>query len=289
MDRSVGHRGISRTGEQRCRSCVGSCTAGSSSRRAATDRGLWWRAVNERLLRDGCESVALTGHLPGPPTSPTVELWMRFIRRPTGRTWYRAHNASVVTRVPRAPGAGRSRERRRTLLHERRALPSPLRPCAQRCARSLARMATAPRSSPRGSATRHDRDLPASFPRAPYAYPLTGDVSSYLGDELSFGRAIDFGIIQPRLQYLYEWSATELNTPGLTDCIHEGSLTYAWPYEVRTCGPKTDRLPWCVSPVACSLHHPPIARTLRGERLLARLRQLEASCPGGPGPPHCRA
>lgn len=97
MDRSVGHRGISRTGEQRCRSCVGSCTAGSSSRRAATDRGLWWRAVNERLLRDGCESVALTGHLPGPPTSPTVELWMRFIRRPTGRTWYRAHNASVVT------------------------------------------------------------------------------------------------------------------------------------------------------------------------------------------------
>ena len=56
----------------------------------------WWRAVNERLLRDGCESVALTGHLPGPPTSSTVELWMRFIRRQTSRTWYRAHNASVV-------------------------------------------------------------------------------------------------------------------------------------------------------------------------------------------------
>jgi hypothetical protein len=25
----------------------------------------WWRAVNERLLLDGCESVALAGDLPG--------------------------------------------------------------------------------------------------------------------------------------------------------------------------------------------------------------------------------
>src|ERR1700728_1028146 len=35
-----------------------------------------WRAVNERLLRDGCEAVALSGDLPGPPSSHTVELWM---------------------------------------------------------------------------------------------------------------------------------------------------------------------------------------------------------------------
>jgi hypothetical protein len=56
----------------------------------------WWRAVNERLLRDGCESVALSGDLTGPPSSRTVDYWMSFADYPTARSWYRAHNASVV-------------------------------------------------------------------------------------------------------------------------------------------------------------------------------------------------
>ncbi len=56
----------------------------------------WWRAVNERLLRDGCEAVALSGDLAGPPTSRTVDYWMSFADYPTARAWYRAHNASVV-------------------------------------------------------------------------------------------------------------------------------------------------------------------------------------------------
>ena len=56
----------------------------------------WWRAVNERLLRDGCEAVALVGGLVGEPSSHSVRLWLEFIARPTGRNWYRAHNASIV-------------------------------------------------------------------------------------------------------------------------------------------------------------------------------------------------
>ena len=46
----------------------------------------WWRAVNERLLRDGCESVALAGGLPGEPSSQAVRLWLEFIATPTGAT-----------------------------------------------------------------------------------------------------------------------------------------------------------------------------------------------------------
>ena len=173
---------------------------------------LWWRAVNERLLRDGCESVALTGHLPGPPTSPTVELWMRFIRRPTGRTWYRAHNASVVTAYleHREPAEAENAAERffmnvvlcRVLYaHALNAAPD----LSLGWLRPLGPLLGDPRLGMTGIFLHLSRVLP-------YAYPLTGDVSSYLGDELSFGRAIDFGIIQPRLQYLYEWSATELNT-----------------------------------------------------------------------------
>ena len=45
----------------------------------------WWRAVNERLLRDGCESVALSGDLIGPPSSRTVDYWMSFADYPTAR------------------------------------------------------------------------------------------------------------------------------------------------------------------------------------------------------------
>lgn len=32
----------------------------------------WWRTVNERLLRDGCEAVALSGGLAGPASSRTA-------------------------------------------------------------------------------------------------------------------------------------------------------------------------------------------------------------------------
>jgi hypothetical protein len=56
----------------------------------------WWRAINKRLLRDGCETVALLGGLGGEPSSQAVRLWLEFAARPTGRKWYRAHNASVM-------------------------------------------------------------------------------------------------------------------------------------------------------------------------------------------------
>jgi hypothetical protein len=63
---------------------------------ASPPGSVWWRAVNERLLRDGCESVELVGGLAGEPSSRPVQLWLEFIARPTGRNWYQAHNASIV-------------------------------------------------------------------------------------------------------------------------------------------------------------------------------------------------
>jgi len=56
----------------------------------------WWRAVNERLLRDGCEAVALSGGLAGPASSGPARHWLAFADHPTARAWYRAHNSSVV-------------------------------------------------------------------------------------------------------------------------------------------------------------------------------------------------
>ena len=63
---------------------------------ASPPGSVWWRAMNERLLRDGCEAVALLGGAAGEPSSQAVQLWLEFSARPTGRNWYRAHNASIV-------------------------------------------------------------------------------------------------------------------------------------------------------------------------------------------------
>src|SRR5205809_101708 len=52
--------------------------------------------MNERLLRDGCEAVALVGGLSGDRSSEAVRLWLEFIATPTPSCWYRAHNASIV-------------------------------------------------------------------------------------------------------------------------------------------------------------------------------------------------
>jgi len=57
---------------------------------------VWWRTINERLLRDGCEALALVGGLRGAPSSRAVRQWLEFIATPTPSCWYRAHNASIV-------------------------------------------------------------------------------------------------------------------------------------------------------------------------------------------------
>ena len=56
---------------------------------------------------------------------------------------------------------------------------------------------------------------------------------SYLADEQRLGRLLDYAVIVPRLQRLYEWSAGELGQPGLLGLVREGNPTYAWPYEDR--------------------------------------------------------
>jgi hypothetical protein len=56
----------------------------------------WWRAVNERLLRDTAESRAVLGH-GGPVSSASAGMSLAFARRPSARAWYRAHNATIAT------------------------------------------------------------------------------------------------------------------------------------------------------------------------------------------------
>jgi hypothetical protein len=72
--------------------------------------------------------------------------------------------------------------------------------------------------------------LPAVLPDR---YPLARDVEGYIADEQRLGRLLDYAVIAPRLQPLYEWSAEELDEPRLLDLVRDGSPIYAWPFEQR--------------------------------------------------------
>ena len=67
----------------------------------------------------------------------------------------------------------------------------------------------------------------------PNDYPLDRDVEWYIADEQRLGRLLDYAVIAPRLQRLYEWSAEELGEPRLLELVRDGSPIYAWPYEQR--------------------------------------------------------
>ena len=182
----------------------------------------WWRAVNERLLRDGCETVALLGGLAGEPSSHAVRLWLEFGARPTGRNWYRAHNASIVAgylghrNLAEAEGAPERFFMNVVLLRVlfAHALAAAPRLAIGRFA-PLGRVLGDPRLGMAGAFLSLSRVLPND-------YPLTLDVERYIADEQGLGRILDYAVIGPRLQYLYEWSAGELGEPCLLELVRDG-------------------------------------------------------------------
>jgi hypothetical protein len=67
----------------------------------------------------------------------------------------------------------------------------------------------------------------------PNRYPLALEVERYIANEQRLGRMLDYAVIVPRLQRLYEWSADELAEPRVLGLVRDGNPTYAWPFEER--------------------------------------------------------
>ena len=185
--------------------------------------------MNERLLRDGCEAVARSGGLGGEMSSPTIELWMRFIAVPTAGNWYRAHNASIVAAYleHRELAELESRSERffinvvlLRVLYAHALVAAP-RLALGRLA-PLGRVLGDPRLGMAGVFLSLRRVIPDS-------YPISGSLEAHLGNERRLGRMLDYAVIAPRLQRLYDWSAHELAHPGLHELIRDGNPAYAWP------------------------------------------------------------
>jgi hypothetical protein len=194
----------------------------------------WWRAVNDRLLRDGCEAVALTGGLRGEPSHLSVRCWLAFIAVPTAARWYRAHNASIVSayleheRLAERENVGERFFMNVVLLRVLYAHALVGNPrLALGWFAPLGRLLGDPRLGMAGAFLSLGRVLPD-------VYPLTTeDVATYIADENRFGRTLDYAVIGPRIQALYEWSATILDEPGLLGFVDHGSPTYVWPSDDR--------------------------------------------------------
>jgi hypothetical protein len=200
---------------------------------ASPPGSVWWRAVNERLLRDGCETVALLGGLGGEPSSRAVRLWLEFGAGPTGRNWYRAHNASIVAGYlehRELADAESAPERFFMNVALLRVLYAHALGAAPRFALGrfafLGRVLGDPRLGMAGAFLSLRRVLPDR-------YPLALNVERYIADEQRLGRMLDYAVIVPRLQPLYEWSADELGEPRLLELVRDGNPIYAWPFEQR--------------------------------------------------------
>lgn len=138
---------------------------------AAAPGSPWWRALNDRLLHDGCEAAA----------------------RGSGSTW---SCCGCCTRTRWSP---------------RRGWLAP-----------LGRLLGDPRLGMAGIFLSLRRVVPNR-------YPLADEVEGYVGEENGFGRTLDYRVIRPRLQRLYEWSAAELGEPRAATLINAGTPSYAWP------------------------------------------------------------
>lgn len=217
----------------------------------------WWRAINERLLRDGWEARALAFGHPGAPGSAGVAASLEFIRRPSAQRWYRAHNISVVSAYleHRELAAGESRVERFFInLVLMRVLYAHALVAAPRLALGRLALAGRPLGDPRLGMTGIFLSLSRVLPDR---YPLGEDLAPYLRAEHGIAHLLDVGVIQPRIELLYGWSARELAIPALRQLLDGQTPCYAWPV--------ADRQPWHPVPsrparVARALLPPPRGR-----------------------------
>jgi hypothetical protein len=191
----------------------------------------WWRAVNETLLRDTAEARAVAFGHRGQPSSPEVGAHLEFIREPTARNWYRAHNASIVAAYLASEALARQESRvERFFINV--VLIRVLYAHALVAAPRLALGWLAPLARPLGDPRLEMTGIFLSLSRIlPDRYPLGDDVQRYIALEHGFGHMLDVGIIQPRLRQLYDWSSEELGHRALRNLLAGNTPTYAWDIE----------------------------------------------------------
>lgn len=205
----------------------------------------WWRTVNEAMLRDTCEASAIAFGRPGEPRTAGVAASLDFIREPTARNWYRAHNASIVSAyLANEDLACQETRVERFFINLVLVRVMYAHALVARPGLALGRLSPGGRilGDPRLGMTAMFLSLSRVLPDR---YPLNVDLDRYVAAEHSFGHLLDVGMIMPRVTLLYAWSADELGLPELKRLLVEpGPIpAYAWdPKDSAVWFPPASRL-----------------------------------------------
>jgi hypothetical protein len=205
--------------------------------RWATNRGVlaagngssWWRAVNERLLRDKVEARLLVETGSGRASTRSVELWVEFLRAPSPAGWYRAHNASIAAGyLANEAFAVRELAAERFLMNVAlvRVLYAHALVAEPRIALGLLGPLGRRLADPRRATVRLFLDLHQSYPSG---YPLDGSSSEQVLAERWFARVLDYAVIGPRLGQLYAFAAVSLGEPRIGRFLRDGVPCYGAP------------------------------------------------------------
>jgi hypothetical protein len=193
---------------------------------AARPGSPWWRDVNERLLRDTAEAIALPRG--GSPSTASVEAARTFIHTPNASNWYRAHNLSIVSAYLELENLA-AREGRVERFFINLALMRVMYAHALVAAPKLALGVLGPIAPPLGDPRLGMTAIFLSLSRVlPHLYPLGDDIGPFVEAEHGIGHLLDVGVIQPRVRRLYDWSADELGLPQVRDLLDEDIPAYAW-------------------------------------------------------------
>ncbi|MEU8900481.1 hypothetical protein AB0C65_31775 [Nocardia sp. NPDC048505] len=186
----------------------------------------WWRAVNDRLLRDKLTARLLwdAGVTEAPPGA---RHWLEFLGAPSPAAWYRAHNRSVVSGyLDSAALTASELPAERFLMNVTLSRVLLAHALIERPALALGRLGRLGGrvGDPRGEAVRVFLDLRNVFPEP---YPLHAmTIEQILAEEGRAARVIDYGLILPRLTALYDFAADRLDEPRLPALLDDGMFGY---------------------------------------------------------------
>ncbi|MEV6137595.1 hypothetical protein AB0L63_16310 [Nocardia sp. NPDC051990] len=188
----------------------------------------WWRAINDRLLHDKLEAALLHRASAHDASTPGARLWLEFLVAPSPAAWYRAHNRSIVTgylQHQKLAAAELPAERLMINVTLMRVLFTHV--LVARPTLALGRFGALGgwSADPRRSSVRLFLDLRNVFPEV---YPLANmSVDAVLALEGRVARALDYGLIVPKLEQIYAFAAEQLEEPMIVGLVENGDPCYA--------------------------------------------------------------
>jgi hypothetical protein len=208
---------------------------------AATPRGsAWWRAVNLSLIEDAEYAAAFFESGASSALTGSADHWLTYLRTPSAVTWYRAHNASIVSGYLRHADLASAENKAEQIFANivlyrvlfaqamvEAGLPEALSGLAERLATKLAALQKAV-ADPDGHSVDLVVHVPSFYPRA---YPLVRkDASAMLG-------LTEYGGWRPQVLFdktvgavglgsLYELASQWLGMPELLHIVVNHSPIY---------------------------------------------------------------